>query len=256
MNDEPRDDAPLSPSASAGSEGMPLRWIIGAFAVGLLLLGGYKGVQWLEANRDTLLRAPVAAPPGPAASVAERAAPLPAPPASIGRTIRPPQPNAPSADQRGEPTAPAVAGDGSIRKCVVNGQTTYTNQPCPEGTEATTQPDSAVDANGVVGSTGEALTAPVVRERPFSPDGDPSARESECGYLASEIERLRYEFDQPLPPPVLDQIAGRLKSLRDNSAQLKCPPEPAQAGRKPAGDKGGGRATPAPAARPAARPAT
>ena len=71
MNDEPRDDAPLSPSASAGSEGMPLRWIIGAFAVGLLLLGGYKGVQWLEANRDTLLRAPVAAPPGPAASVAQ-----------------------------------------------------------------------------------------------------------------------------------------------------------------------------------------
>ncbi|MCB2034422.1 MAG: hypothetical protein KDF57_14360, partial [Ottowia sp.] len=188
-------------------------------------------------------------------SVAERAAPLP-PPAPVGRTIRPPQPNAPSADQRGEPTAPAVAGDGSIRKCVVNGQTTYTNQPCPEGTEATTQPDSAVDANGVVGSTGEALTAPVVRERPFSPDGDPSARESECGYLASEIERLRYEFDQPLPPPVLDQIAGRLKSLRDNSAQLKCPPEPAQAGRKPAGDKGSGRATPAPAARPAARPAT
>ena len=59
MNDEPRDDAPLSPSASAGSEGMPLRWIIAAFAVGLLLLGGYKGVQWLEANRDTLLRAPV-----------------------------------------------------------------------------------------------------------------------------------------------------------------------------------------------------
>lgn len=65
MNDEPRDDAPLSPSASAGSEGMPLRWIIGAFAVGLLLLGGYKGVQWLEANRDTLLRAGGRAPARP-----------------------------------------------------------------------------------------------------------------------------------------------------------------------------------------------
>ncbi|MDR2128736.1 MAG: hypothetical protein LBP52_06685 [Burkholderiaceae bacterium] len=203
MNSELRDDdAPAAHPLPPEREGSPTRWIVSAFAICLLALGGYKGVQWLGEHRDTLLPRP----PQSAPVDAETAlSPLPPQPDW-------PRPGAPQiGGAPGEPLAPAVAGD-SIRQCVKDGQTIFTNQDCPPGSTPVPQ------------NRGGAQTAASVLARPLASAGlDAAGRAAQCNYLLAESERLRFEFDQPLPPPVLDQISGHLKLLRDNSEALGCP---------------------------------
>lgn len=170
MNTETR-----APVRAVRKEGALARWIITAFFTGLLLLGGYKGALWLQANRDTVLRQP---PFAPAGTVAQ-------PPALAASGFASARPARPGARQPGsEPPAPAVLGNAA-------------------------PPAAAEDES-----------APGV-------DNEQAARDAQCGYLAAEIARLGHEFDQPLPPPVLDQIAGQLKALRERNARLKCAGEPA-----------------------------
>ena len=197
MNTETR-----APARAARKEGALVRWIIRVFVVGLLLLGGYKGALWLQANRDTVLpalRQPPFAPPGTGAQ----------PPSASGQIGAQP-PARPGASQPGnEPLAPAVLGGAGVHPCTINGQTTYTSRPCPPG--------STANNSGISG-----VSAQPGRESPPAAGDSQAAREAQCGYLAAETTRLGHEFDQLLPPPVLDQIAGRLKALRERSAQLKC----------------------------------
>ena len=47
---------------------------------------------------------------------------------------------------------------------------------------------------------------------------DPDQRRSVCGYLAAEVERLGYEFKQPLPPPVIDRIATEIAQLHQQAS--------------------------------------
>ena len=115
----------------------------------------------------------------------------------------------------------------------------------PSLTQATNTPPPAPAASGLV-------SAPPARPKASQPGNEPpapavlgaapppaepgsaveaddatTARDAQCGYLAAETARLGHEFDQPLPPTVLDQIASRLKALRARSARLKCAGEPA-----------------------------
>jgi hypothetical protein len=53
---------------------------------------------------------------------------------------------------------------------------------------------------------------------------DLSARRSLCGYLAAELERLDYEFKQPLPPPVMDRIATQIEQSRAQTSRYGCAP--------------------------------
>ena len=230
------DERPNSPPTE--SENSTTRWIIALFAAALLLLGGYKGYQWWSASAERVQTAPAEAAPdiasmASAASAASQALqPVP---------VRPAQSSPPPVAE-GELQAPAVAGTNIINKCELNGQVTFTNEVCPEGAVAMLAPAeaTAVDPNGVSGSTGE--KAPVVDRVTLV--SEPSEQEAECSYLVAEITRLNYEFQQSLPPPVLDQIATRLKDMRDRSAGLKCVAAPKQESAKPA--PSARRAAPAP----------
>jgi len=227
MNADPRDryPTPVSYAPSGKKGGAFMRFILAVFVVGLLALGVYEGALWLRAHRDTLLRAPTAT---TTAAAPEDAQP-PAAPAASGVIGALPA-GASGAAPGEEPPAPAVLGNAAdIHPCVLNGQTTYTSQPCPSGAQPLFPPRSAADANGVVGSTGEPPAAAPGSASPTPADDGAAARDAECGYLAAEIARLRHEFDQPLPPPVLDQVASRLKALRARSAQRQCPAEPTAA---------------------------
>lgn len=51
---------------------------------------------------------------------------------------------------------------------------------------------------------------------------DPDRRRSTCGYLAAELERLDYEFKQPLPPPVIDHIATQITRLHTQANRYDC----------------------------------
>lgn len=205
---------PPEPDAEYGH----LRWVLIAAALLLLAVGGYQAYQWLD--RDVAQRRAVAEGAAPAPASAPAAAEPPAPAAPT----RPAPPPPPGAAAR-EPLAPAVSGE-AIHKCVSGGHVTYTNQPCPEGAAADAAPATGLDPNGVSGSAGDGLPVVVVaRPAPFATD-DPSQRDAACRYLAAEIERLDFEFRQPLPPPVLDHISTLLGTLRAQSGAARCAPPP------------------------------
>lgn len=230
MNQEPvvdpadRPEMPPEPDAGMGA----LRWVITGIAVVLLVVGAWRAYEWFIA--DVAKRRAVAsgAEPTLQAPPDAQAPPEPGTPAGpIPRTVQPPAPVQPAA-----PAGPAVAGLEGVNKCVVDGQVTYTNTACPAGATLEPpnvgQPDvTGTDANGVTGSAGDGGPVRVARPEVFSAAGnDPSQHTSMCGYWTAEIERLDFEFQQPLPPPVLDQISTHLGNLRDQYADAKCGPPP------------------------------
>jgi len=119
---------------------------------------------------------------------------------------------------------------------VIDGQVSYSNQPCPEGAAASPlQTDAAgADGNGVAGSAGDSVPAVLVARPAALSVGDPGEHSAVCSYLAAEIERLDFEFRQPLPPAVLDHISSQLASLRTQHGSAKCSPLPKAADKKPA----------------------
>ena len=227
-------DPPLRPPEPA--EPGVWRWLVAAALVLVIIVGAYQAYEWLVndvARRRAVAEAPAAAPtqhpaPDTGAPTAEPAR----------RTIRPAQPSAPP----NEGTAPAVTGE-AIHKCVVDGQVTYTNQACPDGSSGGLMQATGADPNGVSGSAGDTVPSVLVARPANLGAGDPSQQTALCGYLAAEIARLDFEFKQPLPPNVLDHVSSQLSGLRAQHGAAKCEPLP-----KPAADK------PAPAVRKRAPP--
>jgi hypothetical protein len=126
-----------------------------------------------------------------------------------GSSGQPVQPGA-AAD---EPPAPAVVG-GAVNKCVAGSQVIYTNAPCPAGSSlATADP------------AGEAVPLATLPMAP-SGDSDPSQQQANCNFLSAELARLNYEFEQPLPPTVLDDISTRLSNLRAQTKEAGCAASP------------------------------
>ncbi len=237
MPPDPHDhpDQPLRPPEPEAEQSL-WRWLVAAVLVLIIVVGAYQAYEWLVSDverRRAVAEAPAAPPPPPAVRAPQ---PDAAPP--VGRTVQPAQPSAPL-----EAPAPAVTGQ-AIHKCVVDGQVTYSNQPCPDGAASEALQADGEDPNGVVGSTGDSV--PVLVARPTSLGvGDPSHQTAVCGYLLAEITRLDFEFRQPLPPNVLDHISSRLSALRAEHAAAQCAPLP-----KAAADA---KAAPAARKRPAAK---
>lgn len=222
MEEQTPNERPAGPPSE--TDGSMTRWIIAIFAMALLALGGYKGYQWWAVESDRTAATAVEA-----ESTAAAAASVAASEPSSAEPEVQKVPGAVSLSAEADVRAPAVVGDNIINKCVINDQVTYTNDPCPEGTSATAATAAeatAVDPNGVTGFTGEKAPEVVAR---VPTSEDPSQQVAECHYLAAEIGRMDYEFQQQLPPPVLDQIATRLKSAREQSASLKCTGIPKEA---------------------------
>ena len=227
-------DPPLRPPEPA--EPGLWRWLVAAALVLVIIVGAYQAYEWLV--NDVARRRAVAEAPAPAPTqhpAPDTGAPTAEP---ARRTIRPAQPSAPP----NEGTAPAVTGE-AIHKCVVDGQVTYTNQACPDGSTGGLMQATGADPNGVSGSAGDTVPSVLVARPANLGAGDPSQQTALCGYLAAEIARLDFEFKQPLPPNVLDHISSQLSGLRAQHGAAKCEPLP-----KPAADK------PAPAVRKRAPP--
>lgn len=227
-------DPPLRPPEPA--EPGVWRWLVAAALVLVIIVGAYQAYEWLV--NDVARRRAVAEAPAPAPTqhpAPDTGAPTAEP---ARRTIRPAQPSAPP----NEGTAPAVTGE-AIHKCVVDGQVTYTNQACPDGSTGGLMQATGADPNGVSGSAGDTVPSVLVARPANLGAGDPSQQTALCGYLAAEIARLDFEFKQPLPPNVLDHISSQLSGLRAQHGAAKCEPLP-----KPAADK------PAPAVRKRAPP--
>ncbi|CAM5778277.1 hypothetical protein ACFOHU_13305 [Ottowia pentelensis] len=188
-------EAPRRPPEPARETGWP-RWIAVLVALGLLLFG-LKAYQWLQgyvAQRHALARQETPA--------------LAEPQASLVPTAPTATPNA-----EAEPIAPAVTGEAVHRCLRPDGQMVLTNQACPSGSRPEAAPPAADQR------------PPAAAAIRWAGD-DPSLHDATCHYLTAEIERLGYEFQQPLPPPVIDGISTRLSTLRGESAQGGCAPLP------------------------------
>ncbi|MDR1968510.1 MAG: hypothetical protein LBQ32_07455 [Burkholderiaceae bacterium] len=122
---------------------------------------------------------------------------------------------APPTEADAEPPAPAVAG-GSVNKCLINDQLTYTNSPCPEGSRPVNDDVAATAARPALSDSANRI----------------SQQTADCSFLSAEIARLDYEFNQLLPPEVLDHISTRLAILRAQAEAARCVPPPS----KPAAD--------------------
>ncbi len=215
MTSDTRDDSPHSAPTDA-LQRPALRWVIVVVALLVLALVGYKAVHWFSdqdsaADADeaqTQAEGSASAPSEAATGDQPKLAPVA--PAVVGRTVRPPQAKAPAAR--------TTAQGDAINQCVVGGQVTYTNAPCPEGTAVGRADAGVVNAGAAPGLAAGGLPPGVFA------GADPSQKDAECRFLTAEITRLDYEFKQPLPPPVLDQISGRLRERRERAASLNCAP--------------------------------
>lgn len=220
-----RSQRPLLPPEPEAEPGM-LRWIAAAVAVLVLIVGAYHAYEWLVsdvAQRRATAEGTVIEPVPTSPMV--QAEPPPVTP-TAART-------ASAATPAAEAPVPAVTG-GGVNKCVREGHVTYTSGPCPEGSEPTAIAAAGIDPNGVLGSTGDRVPATVAQPLVLATGADPAQLDATCRYLAAEIERLDFEFRQPLPPQVLDHISSRLVVLRAQGETGQC----------------------APAAKPAAKPTT
>lgn len=148
-------------------------------------------------------------------AIAEGRAPDPAAPAADVDPHAPAPEDSVAAVTSTDPIAPAVRGE-AIRRCVRGDQVLFTNQACPEGFSADTGP-TAGPAAGDASRAAGAATPPVLAGA-----SDPAQRGALCDYLVAEVERLDFEFQQPLPPPILDQISTRLLTLRSQGERLAC----------------------------------
>lgn len=171
-----------------------------AVAVLVLVVGGVLGYRWLV--RDVAQRQ----------AVAQHQTLEPAP-VNGDMDVAPPEDPAPAlmpvpVDEDGEPLAPAVLGD-SINKCVKNGRVTFTNQACPEGSE---QSAPGTDQGGIAVAGRATVRQPTAAED----------QKALCNYIVAEIERLGHEFQQTLPPPVLDHISTDLTVLREQGETHGC----------------------------------
>ncbi|HMN21924.1 MAG TPA: hypothetical protein PKA16_11095 [Ottowia sp.] len=195
--------APAKPASA-----LARRVIVPAIAVLILLLAGWRAYDWFV--HDVEQRRAVAEGRAPAPS------PMPTlPDADPAGTADAPPMVAPTA----EPMAPAVRGD-AIHRCVRGSEVLFSNQPCPPGFTA----DAGVPATAPAAATTTA--------HPLASPGadDPAQHQALCAYLAAEVERLDFEFQQPLPPPVLDDISSRLLTLRGQGERLRCVlPKPSEA---------------------------
>lgn len=220
-------DRPLMPPSPEGGQGW-WRWGLVVVALVLLIVGAYQGYAWLVS--DVARRRAVAEQPDASARPAEPASR----PATAPHDTQPPNTSPPAGRSHqtspaaAEPSAPAVAG-GAVNRCMTDGQLTYTNMPCPEGSQAVSGEAPGMDANGVIGSTGEGPSTQVARPSGLSSGGDPGQYQAGCTFMVAEISRLDYEFSQPLPPPVLDHISTRLTQLRQQASAARCalPAKPA-----------------------------
>jgi hypothetical protein len=197
--------------------GGPLRWTATLVALVALVAGAYLAYLWLVsdvARRRAAAEQAVQSLQGGGPDAGDQAG---APAAN------PPQPTL-YRPVAGEPVAPAVVG-GALNRCLVNGEQVFTNGPCPAGS-------SLVAAVAVASAAA-----------PSASGDEASQQAATCAFLSAELSRLDYEFHQPLPPPVLDDISTRLTGLRAQSATARCaapakPPAPPASAARRAGRQG------------------
>jgi guanyl-specific ribonuclease Sa len=120
------------------------------------------------------------------------------------------------------------AGNHVVTKCIVNGKTSYSDDPCTSGavmTQVTTRADHNIMKPVRVTATAEA-------EATFSPahveiaqnsaPSDYAAKKSECQWLDTQIKNLDSMSRQPQSGQMMDWIRDERKKARDRQFRIPC----------------------------------
>lgn len=219
MRERRHGDRPFTPPEPSfrTTIGHVLVWVVIAFLT-------YKAVAWWQSRPSPRQLAPSIAAPVPA-----QQPPAPAPvrthPGLTGNW----DPNRPVPTYAPHPSPPAPAE--VVTKCTVNGVTTYSNGPCPEGvnaTRVTIHPTQNL-ADGLPASQRQAPVAPQAPQ--FQPDVQASAggppteiqnRRVVCAELDAAIATIDARARQPLPGFEQDRLAAQRKSYRDEQFRIRC----------------------------------
>lgn len=212
-------------AAAAPDTASPARgWIVLLVIALLLALGSWRGYAWLVQDVEHRRAVAEGRAPDPVARPVDPHAPQ-----AAVTPINPPR-TTPATRGQGEPLPPAVRGD-AVRRCVRGDEVVFTNQPCApgfeegQGAELRGDPSEGVTPVGATSPTESTAKADVTQQAAL------------CRYLASELERLDFEFHQPLPPPVLDLISSHLSRLRAQAKQIECAPVTSRADARGKSDK-------------------
>lgn len=110
----------------------------------------------------------------------------------------------------------------TIYRCTVDGETTYSNEPCPRARVVDTRP--AV-ANYVAPPVLRRAAAPAESERPAparAADDAQAKRDARCKWLAAAIDSIDAQARQALHFSEQDRLRERRRRLVDEQFALKC----------------------------------
>ncbi|MBX3659824.1 MAG: hypothetical protein KF740_15430 [Ramlibacter sp.] len=189
---------------------------------GLMALASYRVIAWWQQDTQPPHTPPTATPTQPA------------PQLSAARSAEPPERQRPAqASRPAMPTAPTAeppdnAPTGQVSKCVVNGVTSYTDQPCPSHARAVAVHVSpAVNVFDRVPTPQAAPPQPEAVAQGTPPPAAPSEppelwKKRVCAYHDEAIRWIDARAREPLSAWEQDDLAARRRKHRDEQYRLRC----------------------------------
>lgn len=198
------------------SSGAMLRLVLTWVSVFFLI---YKGFVWWEDHKRSLAK------PAP---LSEISSPAPA--------VAPSVQSAPPRAVRSQPTPALTPHDGgqwsggqrTITKCVVNGQTTFTDQDCPHDSLASsvtvnTANVGTVAPRSTTSTKVQVVTTPVAQlPAVAAPSPVADARSWECPALEAHIKQIDAAARQPQSAQTQDRLTEEKRNARSRQFALHC----------------------------------
>jgi hypothetical protein len=140
---------------------------------------------------------------------------------------RPPIPQ-PSQQHSMDRAAPAHSGSRSVTKCLVNGQVTFTDKPCPNGSTVSTVTVNTANVGTVVPQTPKTASPQVQHQSvvtnfpPTVPVDTSTLNNAECANLEEQIKRIDDQARRPQSAQTQDYLSALRKKVRSRQYQLRC----------------------------------
>ncbi|MGE0498948.1 MAG: hypothetical protein AB7I35_14580 [Ramlibacter sp.] len=195
-------------------------WII--LFWGVMALACYRAITWWQQGQQQPRTPPPAASAQPAAPPSAPGRAEPAARQSPAQASRQLPPTPPTAEQ------PDSVQPAQVTKCIVNGLTTYTDQPCPSNARAVAvNVNPAVNVVDRVPASPAALPLPEAIAQGTPPPAAPAEAPEQwkkrvCAYHDDAIKWIDARARQPLSAWEQDDLAARRKKHRDEQYRLRC----------------------------------
>jgi hypothetical protein len=150
-------------------------------------------------------------------------------PVEGGQVIAPQVPLATQQSSLGTRLTPAHSGERTVKKCLVNGQTAFTDRECPSGAKESSLTVNTANLGTVVPRVSPVPPAQsrntVTTTTTYSTNavaGNVSSNSGECGYLEMQIKQIDALSRQPQSGQSQDALSAQRKKVRSRQYELHC----------------------------------